>query len=85
MSVFTVIAKWMLDTGICRPWYEMALPDCCFVDYGMKMHLPPAPNCVKELSPQVWLSFLLQLLPSRLAAVFRRDGTFFSCCHLKNL
>ena len=66
MSLFTIIAKLMLDTGICRSWYEIALPDCSFVDYGMKLHPPTAPNYVKELFPEVWQSFLLQLLPLRL-------------------
>lgn len=58
MSLFTITAKLMLDTQICRSWYEIALPDCSFVDYGMKLHLPTAPNSVKELFVEVWTSFL---------------------------
>lgn len=74
MSLFTIIVKLMLDIGICRSWYEIALLGCLFVDYGMKLHLPTSPNYVKELFPEVWQSFL-QLLPLRQRI---REGWDFS-------
>lgn len=81
MPLFTVIAKLMFETGICRSWYEIALPDCFFVDYGMKLHLPTACNHVKELFAGAWQFFLHQLLPLRLQDSGGM-GLFLNSCHL---